>query len=188
MLKTICPSLCSGINNGSMMNMMGSMGSNSSSHFDINSPEFGGSSNNGSNNGNGSSMGGPLSQLSESVNKMDPLGAMEKSLSMSSMSSGTTHTMSNMSSSNNNHPHMGPPPLTTSPPTTSTSPVISSTSSTSHAGSTSPNIGHGAPALPQSSCGGPLPAITTPQVLIHFSSCIYNHYFAVLILINESQR
>ena len=134
-----------------MMNMMGSMGSgsHSSSHFDINSPEFGGSS-----SGSGGGMGGPLSQLSESVNKMDPLVAMEKSLSMNNNNN-------NNSNNNNNHqqqtPHMGPPPLTTSPP--STSPVVASTS-TSHAGASPPSMG-GAP----SSCGGSIPTISTPQVI-----------------------
>ncbi|KAK8391085.1 hypothetical protein O3P69_017024 [Scylla paramamosain] len=97
------------INNGSMMNMM-NMGNGSSSsgmsrstsQFDLSSPDF-------------TRGGGPLSQLSESVNKMDPLGAMEKSVKEQMV------------------PQMGPPPPSTSATTSNSTlatPTLSSTTTT----------------------------------------------------------
>ncbi|CAL4090615.1 unnamed protein product [Meganyctiphanes norvegica] len=117
------------INNGSMMNMMGMGGSNGSSgnggpimsrsgsQFDLGSPDF-------------SSGGGPLSQLSESVTKLDPLGAMEKTLK---------DQMGSQMGSGLGPQGLGPmgPPSSTCTSSTSTSMAAPSTASTTTTSTTS---------------------------------------------------
>lgn len=94
-----------------------------------------------------SSGGGPLSQLSESVSKMDPLGAMEKSLKEQMGGSGPI-----------GGPQMGPPL-----PSTSTTPTSSSPSSATSSNSPSMITASSNTSVPST---GAISS-STPQVSVH---------------------